>query len=371
MPPQGGRKHPNQDFLQIDTTNILFICGGAFDGLEKVIQQPHRSARASASAPRCTARTSARVIRRLPRGRAGRPDQVRPDPRAGRPPAGGRDARRADRGRAGPDPHRAEERAGQAVPEAVRRWKASSSRSARRRSRAIARKALARKTGARGLRSIMEQSLIDTMFELPTLDGVAKVVVDEHTIEEDAKPLLVYREQQGQGLRLRRHIPRAPGLRPRRFLQLTPRTQIGPRKRGTANVRTSDPARRTDHAAAAAAARCGGLSAHGDPAVRRPAQVDQGARSGDGGGPPDHARGAEGRGQGRAQARRHVRGRLRLEHPADAEAARWHREGARRRHPAREHEAASATMASTSSPTSTPVPPEPRPSPRSRRCAAR
>jgi ATP-dependent Clp protease ATP-binding subunit ClpX len=60
---------------------------------------------------------------------------------------------------------------------------------------AIARKALARKTGARGLRSIMEQSLIDTMFDLPTLDGVAKVVVDEHIIDEGGKPLLVYREQ--------------------------------------------------------------------------------------------------------------------------------------------------------------------------------
>jgi ATP-dependent Clp protease ATP-binding subunit ClpX len=60
---------------------------------------------------------------------------------------------------------------------------------------AIARKALARKTGARGLRSIMEHSLIDTMFDLPTLDGVAKVVIDEHIIEDGAKPLLVYREQ--------------------------------------------------------------------------------------------------------------------------------------------------------------------------------
>ena len=59
---------------------------------------------------------------------------------------------------------------------------------------AIARKALARKTGARGLRSIMEQSLIDTMFDLPTLDGVAKVVLDEHTIDDGSKPLLVYRE---------------------------------------------------------------------------------------------------------------------------------------------------------------------------------
>ena len=57
MPPQGGRKHPNQDFLQIDTTNILFICGGAFAGLEKVIEQPHRALRASASERRCAART--------------------------------------------------------------------------------------------------------------------------------------------------------------------------------------------------------------------------------------------------------------------------------------------------------------------------
>jgi ATP-dependent Clp protease ATP-binding subunit ClpX len=60
---------------------------------------------------------------------------------------------------------------------------------------AIARKALARKTGARGLRSILEQSLIDTMFDLPNLAGVAKVVVDEQNIEEGSKPLLVYREQ--------------------------------------------------------------------------------------------------------------------------------------------------------------------------------
>ncbi|MDH5205419.1 MAG: AAA family ATPase, partial [Hylemonella sp.] len=60
--------------------------------------------------------------------------------------------------------------------------------------KAIARKALARKTGARGLRSIMEQSLIDTMYELPNLDNVDKVVVDESTVEENKPPLLVYRE---------------------------------------------------------------------------------------------------------------------------------------------------------------------------------
>jgi ATP-dependent Clp protease ATP-binding subunit ClpX len=61
---------------------------------------------------------------------------------------------------------------------------------------AVARKALARKTGARGLRSILEHALIDTMFDLPTLDGVAKVVVDEHIIEDGAKPLLVYRDRE-------------------------------------------------------------------------------------------------------------------------------------------------------------------------------
>jgi len=60
---------------------------------------------------------------------------------------------------------------------------------------AIAQKALNRKTGARGLRSIIEQALMDTMFELPTFHGVAKVVVDEHTIEDNTKPLLVYHEQ--------------------------------------------------------------------------------------------------------------------------------------------------------------------------------
>jgi len=61
--------------------------------------------------------------------------------------------------------------------------------------RAIANKALKRKTGARGLRSIVEQALMDTMFDLPTFDGVAKVVIDEHTIDDNSKPLLVYDEQ--------------------------------------------------------------------------------------------------------------------------------------------------------------------------------
>ena len=84
VPPQGGRKHPNQDFLQIDTTNILFICGGAFDGLEKVIQRADRKVRHRLWCHRAQQERKARV-RPVPRGRARGPDQVRPDPRTGGP----------------------------------------------------------------------------------------------------------------------------------------------------------------------------------------------------------------------------------------------------------------------------------------------
>ena len=91
VPPQGGRKHPNQDFVQVDTTNILFIVGGAFDGLERSSATAPKNP-ALASRPR-SGQVRARRGRTLLRSRARRPDQVRPDPRAGRPPAGGRHAR--------------------------------------------------------------------------------------------------------------------------------------------------------------------------------------------------------------------------------------------------------------------------------------
>ena len=119
VPPQGGRKHPQQEFLQVDTTNILFICGGAFAGLEKIISgrgkgDLDRLRRQGAGAGRPPHR------RDLPPGRARRPAAVRPDPGVHRPSAGDRHAGGPRRGRAGEDPHRAEERAGQAVPAAVR-----------------------------------------------------------------------------------------------------------------------------------------------------------------------------------------------------------------------------------------------------------
>jgi len=193
VPPQGGRKHPNQDFLQIDTTNILFICGGAFDGLEKVIQ--NRSEKSGigfgATVHAKTERRVSEVFR-----------EVEPEDliKFGLiPELVGRLPVVATLGELTDDalvqiltePKNALLKQYQKLfaMDGVELEVRPSALAA------IARKALARRTGARGLRSIMEQSLIDTMFELPTLDGVAKVVLDEHTIEEDAKPLLVYREQ--------------------------------------------------------------------------------------------------------------------------------------------------------------------------------
>ena len=142
VPPQGGRKHPNQEFVQVDTTNILFICGGAFDGLEKIIRQ--RSTKTGIGFGAEVASPDDRKnITLLLRGTEPEDlDQVRPDSGIRWPAAGGGHARRTGRGRADPDPGRAEERIDQAVPEDVP--------SGRRRARsARARVARHRQEGAR------------------------------------------------------------------------------------------------------------------------------------------------------------------------------------------------------------------------------
>ncbi len=194
VPPQGGRKHPNQDFLQIDTTNILFICGGAFDGLEKVIQ--NRSEKSGigfgATVRSKTDRKVGEVFREV------EPEDIIKFGLI--PELVGRLPVVATLGELTEDaliqiltePKNALVKQYQQLFEMdgveleIRKPALA----------AIARKALARKTGARGLRSIMEQSLIDTMFDLPALDGVEKVVLDEHNIEDaSSRPLLVYREQ--------------------------------------------------------------------------------------------------------------------------------------------------------------------------------
>ena len=119
VPPQGGRKHPQQEFLQVDTANILFICGGAFAGLDKII-----SDRGPQDLDRlCRDRGFPRGPqdrRTVPPGRARGPAEIRADPGIRRPPAGAGDAGGPRRGCPGQDPDRTEERAGQAVPAAVR-----------------------------------------------------------------------------------------------------------------------------------------------------------------------------------------------------------------------------------------------------------
>jgi ATP-dependent Clp protease ATP-binding subunit ClpX len=192
VPPQGGRKHPNQDFLQIDTTNILFICGGAFDGLEKVIQNRTEKSGIGFSAT-VHSKTEKRVSEVF---RAVEPEDLIkfgliPE-LVGRLPVVATLGELTDEAlmQILVEPKNALLKQYQRLfamdgvdleirPNALQ---------------AIARKALERKTGARGLRSILEQTLIDVMFDLPTMDGVAKVVIDEHNVVEGSKPLLVYRE---------------------------------------------------------------------------------------------------------------------------------------------------------------------------------
>ena len=193
IPPQGGRKHPNQDFLQIDTTNILFICGGAFAGLEKVIE-----ARTEASGIGFGATVRSKAQRSITEVF----QEVEPEDLikygiipelVGRMPVVATLAELTEDALVQilTEPKNA------LVKQFGRLLQMEGVELEIRPSalKAIARKAIARKTGARGLRSIMEQALIDTMFDLPNLDGVAKVVVDEHNVEEGTKPLLVYREQ--------------------------------------------------------------------------------------------------------------------------------------------------------------------------------
>ena len=192
VPPQGGRKHPNQDFLQVDTTNILFICGGAFDGLEKVIQQ--RTAKTGIG-------FNASVPGKDDRGITDLLVEVEPEDLIkfglipeliGRLPVVATLSQLDEAAliQILTEPKNALVKQYQALltmegSELEVRPAALS---------AIAKKAIARKTGARGLRSILEGSLMDVMYDLPSLKNVQKVVIDESSIQEGGKPLLVYKQ---------------------------------------------------------------------------------------------------------------------------------------------------------------------------------
>src|SRR5471030_2183581 len=192
VPPQGGRKHPNQDFVQIDTTNIMFICGGAFDGLAKVIA--NRSEKSgigfSASVKSKSERSASDVLLE-----AEPEDLIKfgliPE-LVGRLPV------------VATLSELTEDALIQILVEPknalIKQYaKLLDMEGAELEIRpaalhAIAKKALARKTGARGLRSILEHALLDVMYELPNESNVTKVVIDENTITSGAKPLLIYQE---------------------------------------------------------------------------------------------------------------------------------------------------------------------------------
>jgi ATP-dependent Clp protease ATP-binding subunit ClpX len=190
VPPQGGRKHPQQEFLQIDTTNILFVCGGAFGGLEKII-----SARSRATSIGFGATVQAPEDRKA--GAIFR--EVEPEDLlkyglipefVGRLPvvATLEDLDEPTLRRILVEPRNA------LVKQYHRLFQMENIELtfAEEALTAIARKAIERKTGARGLRSIMESILLDIMFDLPSLEGVERVVITKQVAEGTAPPLHIY-----------------------------------------------------------------------------------------------------------------------------------------------------------------------------------
>lgn len=190
VPPQGGRKHPNQDFVQIDTTNILFICGGAFDGLEKVIRD--RSEKSGIGFGARVTSSSDRSVGEVLR-------DVEPEDLVkfgiipelvGRLPVVATLDELSEEALVQIliEPKNALIKQFQRLflmegveleirPEALK---------------AVATRAIKRRTGARGLRSIVEGMLLDVMYDLPSLKNVTKVVVDENAVAGGGKPILVY-----------------------------------------------------------------------------------------------------------------------------------------------------------------------------------
>jgi ATP-dependent Clp protease ATP-binding subunit ClpX len=199
VPPQGGRKHPNQEFVQVDTSNILFICGGAFSGLEKVIRGRTEKGGIGFGAQVKNVDETKRDVELL--------HQVEPEDLikyglipefVGRLPVVATldELDEAALVQILTEPKNA------LTKQFVKLFKMEGVDLEFREDalNAIAKRALARRTGARGLRSIIEHALLDTMYDLPSLKGVSKVVVDNGLISGDGKPLLIYSDQDDQPL---------------------------------------------------------------------------------------------------------------------------------------------------------------------------
>ncbi|MGA9332902.1 MAG: ATP-dependent Clp protease ATP-binding subunit ClpX [Rudaea sp.] len=197
VPPQGGRKHPQQEFLQVDTKNVLFICGGAFSGLEKIIQQRSESTGIGFAAEIRSKAKHANVGKVLA--------DVEPEDLVkfglipefvGRLPvvATLEELDAAALIQILTEPKNA------IVKQFKRMFEIEGVELEFRTEAlaAVAAKALKRRTGARGLRTILEQVLLDTMYELPSLEHVSKVVVDDAVINGQAEPYLIYRGMQSR-----------------------------------------------------------------------------------------------------------------------------------------------------------------------------
>ncbi len=193
VPPQGGRKHPQQEFLQVDTTNILFICGGAFSGLEKLIASRHRGSSigfgADVRGPED--RQVGQILKDI------EPEDLLkfgliPE-FVGRLPviATLEDLDEPALMEILTKPRNALVKQYQRLfeMEDVRLELTDDAM------RAIAQKAIARKTGARGLRAIMESILLDSMYVLPGLEGVEEIVVNREVVEGRAEPLYIYSDR--------------------------------------------------------------------------------------------------------------------------------------------------------------------------------
>jgi ATP-dependent Clp protease ATP-binding subunit ClpX len=195
VPPQGGRKHPQQEFLQVDTRNVLFICGGAFAGLDRVIQERSEKSGIGFGANVKSKTDDDRVSEFL--------KNLEPEDLVKYgliPEFVGRMPVVATLEELDEDalvtiltePRNALVKQYQklfdleGVDLEIRHDAL----------RATARRALSRKTGARGLRSILEKALLETMFELPSMENVTQVTVDANVIEEGSQPLFMYEDAQ-------------------------------------------------------------------------------------------------------------------------------------------------------------------------------
>lgn len=194
VPPQGGRKHPNQEFIQVDTTNILFICGGAFDGLDKVIRaRTEKGGIGFGADVRSHDRKDANKVLQ----------QVEPEDLVkfglipefvGRLPVVATldELNEAALIQILTEPKNA------LVKQYWKMFNMEGGVDLEFREaalKAIAKKALTRRTGARGLRSILEEILLDIMYDLPSLENVTKVVIDYNSTNNDIKPILIYSDQ--------------------------------------------------------------------------------------------------------------------------------------------------------------------------------